>query len=66
MQQIRITERKELSEYEIFKHQIVCQKISTCQNVRLEYYTNYMYDYIYRYKNGCLEEVIKKKTCTNN
>ena len=59
-----IKNRSELNDLAVFKHQLVCQKKSVCQNVRLEYYTNYNYDYIYRYKNGYLEEVVKYE-CKN-
>lgn len=55
----KITSKEELKEYEVYKNMLTITKISTCQTVRLEYYTNYKYNYVYRYKMNQLEEVVK-------
>jgi hypothetical protein len=55
----KITDQFELIEYENYKKMLVLLKVSTCQSVTLEYYTNYLYNYVYRYKMNHLEEVVK-------
>lgn len=61
---ITINDQFQLDELEQFKTQLICKKISTCQDLRLEYYTNYLFDYVYRYQNDVLKEVYKNE-CKN-
>lgn len=53
-----ITDKNELKEYQIYRHQLVLQgTIKVDDFETIYYYTNYKYQYEYHYKNGVLNKV---------